>query len=63
MIERRLRGAAQEVRKYSQYDYVLINKELDVATAGLQSIVQAERIRRVRLEEQVKPILESFENI
>ena len=63
VIERRLRGAAQEVRKYSQYDYVLINRELDVATAGLQSIVQAERIRRVRLEEQVKPILESFENI
>lgn len=63
VIERRLRGAADEVRNYSQYDYVLINNELEVAMAGLQSIVQAERIRRVRLEGQVKPILESFENI
>jgi guanylate kinase len=28
VIERRLRDAAEEIRKYSDYDYVLINREL-----------------------------------
>ena len=61
MIERRLRGAAEEVRNYTQYDYVLINNHLEESVARLQAIVKAERIRRGRMEEEVRPILESFE--
>ncbi len=61
VIERRLRGAAEEVRNYSQYDYVLINSDLEESVARLQAIVRAERIRRTRMEAKVKPILESFE--
>ena len=61
VIRRRLRGAAEEVRNYTQYDYVLINNQLDESVARLQAIVKAERIRRVRMVEQVRPILESFE--
>jgi guanylate kinase len=63
VIERRLRGAAEEVRNYRQYDYVLINNQLDESSAALRAIVAAERNRRVRMEEKVRPILESFENI
>lgn len=63
VIERRLRAAAEEVRNYNQYDYVLINNVLDESVMRLQSIVRAERIRRNRMEEQVRPILESFEKI
>jgi guanylate kinase len=61
VIERRLRGAAEEVRNYSQYDYVLINSDLEESLGRLQSIVRAERIRRTRMEAKVRPILESFE--
>ena len=61
VIERRLRGAAEEVRNYTQYDYVLINNHLEESVARLQAIVKAERIRRGRMEEEVRPILESFE--
>lgn len=61
VIERRLRGAAEEVRNYTQYDYVLINNQLEDSITRLQAIVKAERIRRVRMEEKVRPILESFE--
>jgi guanylate kinase len=61
VIERRLRGAAEEVRNYSQYDYVLINSDLEESVARLQAIVRAERIRRTRMEAKVRPILESFE--
>ena len=61
VIERRLKGAAEEVRNYSQYDYVLINREIEEASARLASIVEAERLRKARMEEEVRPILESFE--
>jgi guanylate kinase len=60
-IQRRLKGAAEEVRNYKQYDYVLINREIEPAVEQLESIVQAERMRRMRMEEKVRPILESFE--
>ncbi|MGA2738498.1 MAG: guanylate kinase [Bryobacteraceae bacterium] len=61
VIERRLRDAANEIRNYSAYDYVLINKELARSDEALAAIVQAERVRRGRMEEQVRPILETFE--
>jgi len=61
VIERRLRGAAEEIRNYDQYDYVLINRDLDESVMKLQSIVEAERIRRVRMEEHIRPILETFQ--
>src|SRR5271155_314807 len=62
VIQRRLRGAAEEVRNYTQYDYVLINREIEEASARLASIVEAERLRKARMEEEVRPILDSFEN-
>ena len=61
VIQRRLKGAAEEVRNYKQYDYLLINREIDRSVARLESIVEAERMRRMRMEEEVGPILESFE--
>ena len=61
VIERRLREAAEEIRRYSDYHYVLINRELDESGAILSSIVRAERARRTRIEEQIRPILESFQ--
>jgi guanylate kinase len=61
VIRRRLKGAAEEVRNYTQYDYVLINREIEEASARLASIVKAERLRKAKMEEEVRPILESFE--
>lgn len=61
VIQRRLKGAAEEVRNYTQYDFVLINREIEASSARLASIVEAERQRKTRMEEEVRPILESFE--
>jgi|SRR5450755_3691356 guanylate kinase len=61
VIERRLRDAANEIRNYSAYDYVLINKDLPRSDETLSGIVRAERVRRERMEEQIGPILETFE--
>jgi guanylate kinase len=61
VIERRLRDAAGEIRNYKQYDYVLINRDLDESDATLSAIVRAERVRRTRIEEQIRPILDTFQ--
>ena len=61
VIERRLRDAAGEIRNYKQYDYVLINRDLDESDATLSAIVRAERVRRTRIEEEIRPILDTFQ--
>jgi guanylate kinase len=60
VVERRLREAAEEIRNYDQYDYVLINRELEESTATLCGIVSAERARRTRIEDRIRPILDTF---
>jgi guanylate kinase len=62
VIERRLRDAAEEIRNYSQYDYVLVNREVEASVETLKSIVKATRSRRERMEKQIQPILETFHN-
>ena len=61
VIQRRLRDAAEEIRNYSQYDYVLVNHQVDESVETLASIITAERVRRIRMEERIRPILTSFE--
>lgn len=61
VIERRLREAAEEIRNYQAYDYVLINRDLAESDATLAAIVRAERVRRVRIEDQIRPILDTFQ--
>jgi guanylate kinase len=61
VIERRLRDAATEIKNYRQYDYVLINQDLEESAADLRAIVRAERVRRNRMEARIAPILASFE--
>jgi guanylate kinase len=61
VIARRLADAAQEIRNYGFYDYVLINEDLDESARTLASIVRAERARRTRIEDKIRPILKTFE--
>lgn len=61
VIEKRLRNAAEEIRNYSQYDYVLVNDDLARSTETLLSVVAAERVRRIRAEPVVSSILATFE--
>ncbi len=61
VIERRLREAAEEIKNYDWYDYVLINENLEESQATLCSIVRAEHTRRTRIEDKIRPILETFQ--
>jgi guanylate kinase len=60
VILRRLQDAAGEIRNYSLYDYVLVNRELAASVETLVAIVKATRSRRDRMEDEIRPILETF---
>ena len=62
VIQRRLSEAAEEIRNYSQYDYVLVNHEVQASVDNLVAIVSANRSRRHWMEQQIRPILETFED-
>jgi guanylate kinase len=47
-IFRRLENARAEIQQWTEYDYVVINEDLDRAFAEVKSIVVAERLRRDR---------------
>jgi guanylate kinase len=60
VIQRRLREAAEEIRNYSQYDYILVNHQVEESVGTLAAVIRAERVRRSRMEERIRPILKSF---
>jgi guanylate kinase len=63
VILRRLHDAAGEIRNYSLYDYVLVNREVAASVETLVAIVKATRSRRDRMEDEIRPILETFSKV
>lgn len=47
-IETRLKNARVEIEHWTEYDYVVVNDDLDRAFAAVRAIVAAERLRRDR---------------
>ncbi|HXQ09658.1 MAG TPA: guanylate kinase [Caulobacteraceae bacterium] len=48
VIRRRLARAYGEIARWTEYDYVIVNDDLDRAAAELGAIYRAERLKRVR---------------
>ena len=48
VIAARLQNGLAEIQKWRDYDYIVINDDLDDAFAKVQAIVTAERLRRDR---------------
>lgn len=48
VIAKRLRNAAVEIVHWEEYDYVVVNDDLDRCFKEIRSILDAERLRRVR---------------
>ncbi|HEX5508863.1 MAG TPA: guanylate kinase [Pseudolabrys sp.] len=55
VIMQRLRNAAEEISHWQEYDYVLVNRDLDKSFARVRAILTAERLKRVQI-----PDLENF---
>jgi len=48
-VARRMADAAAEISHWAEYDYVIVNADLEASVAGLRAILTAERLRRERL--------------
>ena len=48
VVARRMAKASDEASHYAEYDYIIINDDIDRATEELTSILMAERLRRDR---------------
>jgi len=60
VITRRLKEARREIRHWPEYDYLVVNDRLPVATRALQAVVQAARLRRQVQQELAQQICETF---
>ena len=59
-LERRLKGAPAEVAQYENFDYVILNDDINRASQQLASVIYAERARRERQEVSLRNALEDF---
>lgn len=60
VIERRLAAAKTEIAQCTEYDYIVVNDDFDVALADLQAIFVAERCRTVNQKIRQKVRLAEF---
>jgi guanylate kinase len=58
VIERRLAMACKELEHYPEYDYLIVNDDLDKAYGQLRSIYIAARCERARQEELAQALLD-----
>ncbi len=49
VVVRRMRGASNEIQHWGEYDYVLINFDVERSVAAVHAILAAERLKRARL--------------
>jgi guanylate kinase len=61
-LARRLANASNEVCKFDTFDYVVINDQLETASAALESIILAERNRPSRKIERIESIIATFQD-
>ncbi len=59
-IARRLERARQEMQRYRNYDFIVVNDDLERAGCEVQAIAAAARCRSGQREERVRKILDSF---
>jgi guanylate kinase len=48
IVAKRMAKAADEISHWSEYDYVIVNRDVDRALMQIKSILEAERTRRTR---------------
>jgi guanylate kinase len=49
VIAQRLQNAVEEISHWREYDYILVNRDLDESFARLRAILTAERLKRVKM--------------
>jgi len=54
VIQRRLKNAIEEIMHWEEYDYILVNRDLDKSFARLRAILTAERLKQVKMTDLSK---------
>ncbi|HEX7532669.1 MAG TPA: guanylate kinase [Methyloceanibacter sp.] len=49
VVLKRMRGASNEIQHWDEYDYVVVNRDIEQSVAAVRAILAAERLRRTRL--------------
>ena len=60
VVLRRMRGASNEIQHWHEYDYIVVNYDIDRSVTAVRAILAAERLRRSRqigLKEFVQGLL------
>ena len=60
VIARRLANAREEIAHWDEYQYVLVNDDLDTCFKRVQDILEAERLKRTRRLETLTPLVEGL---
>lgn len=59
-LEKRLQGAPAEVRQHKDFQYVILNDDINRASQQLAAVISAERARQERQEVRLKETLADF---
>jgi guanylate kinase len=59
-MERRMRNAENEVRNFERFEYIIVNDDLERASAALEAIIVADRHRAARQRETASRIVATF---
>lgn len=59
----RLKNASDEVRHFSEFEYVVINDDKEVASEELKAIITAERQKQIRQTAKITAIINTFDFI
>ena len=62
-MQRRLATARAEVASYIEYDYVVVNDQLEPTVVRLQEIIAAERSRMHRMRTLAEEIIKTFRHL
>jgi guanylate kinase len=54
-IQRRLKRAREEAHSFPEYDYLIVNADIDNSVARLEAVVNAERLKVRRLRGEFAP--------
>ena len=58
LVRNRLKEAEKEIRMMSEYDYVVVNDDVDQAVQKIKAVITSEHCKRERIEAEYKKILE-----
>jgi guanylate kinase len=63
VIEKRLKIACREIRHYKNYDFLIVNEELNSSTLDLQSIILGARCRTAARSGRAESVIATFGGI